>query len=668
MNFYRHLPLLFTAACALTSSAQVTHDSVRTPSAPPTPPPAVIAPAHVPSSPSLRAAATLHDIGDPTPEEQLYIEMINRARANPSDEAALFAATTDQEILLNYQFFGVDLLLMQQQFALIPPAPPVAPSAALTQAARRHSQDMLDHSFQGHVGSDGSTFDQRVSQAGYSYSTVAENVYANADSVFHGHAGFEVDWGPGVGGMQTPPGHRNTIHSASYREVGVGVIFGQNTPSEPIAGSREVGPSLVTQEFATRQGATPLITGVAYFDLNENNFYDIGEGIGGVNVSVSDTTTQAITARSGGYAVPVSGNGTYTVTFSGPGVTTTTEEITVSSLENRKVDFRPAYTPPTITGPASPAVNSANSYSASPVPAASAYQWRSFQLVPAQLEGAEAGTTTVAMNIFGGYDPLETVIKRTGAYSFHLRTPNGAVREQSFTLNARYLATADSVLRFHSRLRWVTATTFARVLISTDDGATWTEVYSQAGSGDSGESSFQPRTVNLSSYNGSIIRIRFSFNPTGSSYIDADTGWYIDDILLENGLQISNEQLGSESATPSFSFQPTTEASFVLQARARTGHNFLPWGPMLNVQSVVGSTPPVFNLSSISIENGRAFIDVDLRSGTAPAGWTLQSKSTLTENWATASTTFEVISPARVRFNVLTRTSDSQQFYRVVTN
>ena len=89
---------------------------------------------------------------------------------------------------------------------------------------------------------------------------------------------------------------------------------------------------------------------------------------------------------------------------------------------------------------------------------------------------------------------------------------------------------------------------------------------------------------------------------------------------------------------------------------------------MLNVQSVVGTTPAVFNVSSFSIQNGRAFIEVDLQSGTPPTSWTLQSKSTLTENWATASTTFEVLSPTRVRFNVLTRSSDSQQFYRVITN
>ena len=188
-------------------------------SAPPTAPPIEHRPAVVPEG-SLHSSAVTYSIGDPTPEEQLYIEMINRARANPVAEAQTFATTTDAEVIANYDFYQVDLGLMQQQFAVIPPAPPVAPNAQLAEAARRHSADMLQNSFQEHVGSDGSNPGQRVQAAGYPIRLVGENVYANGRSVFHGHTAFEVDWGPGPGGMQTPPGHRNSIHSPDFREIG----------------------------------------------------------------------------------------------------------------------------------------------------------------------------------------------------------------------------------------------------------------------------------------------------------------------------------------------------------------------------------------------------------------------------------------------------------------
>jgi hypothetical protein len=677
MNAHCYLRIWIIASIGMVSAlAEPTASTIdRLPTAPPEPPPIIEAPldSAAATEPRLRAAATIYSIGDPTPEEQLYVEMINRARANPVAEGLLLATTTDPEVLSAYDFFNVDLALMQAQFATNPPAQPLALNAQLITAARRHSQDMFENSFQGHTGTDGTQPRDRVTQSGYSWQSIGENVYASARSVFHGHAGFEVDWGFGPGGMQTPPGHRNSIHHALFREIGVGVLFGENEP-EPgssIPGSGSVGPQLVTQELATRQGATPLITGVVYFDLNGNNFYDLGEGIGGVNVSATGTATQAVTARSGGYALPVPGNGVYTVTFSGANIANFTQLVTVAASQNQKLDFRPTYTTPTLSGTTSPTINNPNAYSISPVPAASAYQWRSFQLVTPTVEGAEGGpaTDTVTVSKFGTYNVFETVTKKSGSYSFHLATPQNGIREQSFVLNARYMATDSSTLRFQSRLAWVTTSTFAIVQVSTDDGATWQEVYRQAGTSSSGERSFVARSVNLAPFAGSIIRLRFSFLPTGSTYIETDfeTGWFIDDILVDGGLQIANQEISAVLTAPTFAFQPTAEADFVLQARARTGHEFLPWGPMLNVHSIQGTvTPPTLSVSSISLEAGRAYIEVDVVSGSVSGTPTLQSKRNLTDTWSTASAAPEVVSPTRFRFNVATQSEVPHQFFQVV--
>ena len=676
MNVQTRLLNLIGVGCAvLNAMAEPQLSSPESTASAPPSPPAIVISTQSATEPSYRTAATFYSIGEPTPEEQLYIEMINRARANPQGEALIFATTTDPEVLSNYEFFGVNLLLMQQQFAIIQPAPPVAPNAQLTAAARRHSQDMLNKSFQGHVGSDGSTFAQRITQAGYVYSTIAENVYAAAESVFHGHAGFEVDWGFGPGGMQSPPGHRNTIHNALFREVGVGVVFGENQPApgSQIPGSDDVGPSLVTQEFGTRQGSTPLITGVAYYDANTNNFYDIGEGIGGVNVTVSGTTTQAITAQSGGYAVPVSGNGNYTVTFSAPGFTTTQLPVAVVSGRNQKVDFRPIYTPPAVIGTASPAINGPNQYTIAPVPGAVAYQWRSFQLLPAALEGAESGTAnTVTINQSTGYNVFEPIISRSGNYSFHLAFTSAGVREQTITLNPRYIATENSTLRFYSRLGFATSTTYAKVHVSRDDGATWQEVFSQQGlTGSANETSFVARSVNFAPFAGSTIKVRFSFLPTGSSYVNVNegVGWYLDDIQLEGSFQIANEQISSESATPAFTFQPTATGNYVLQARARATHLPLPWGPERHVTAVEGQVvPPELRIGNITIANGRALIDVDVVSGSVPTAWVLQSKRTLTEQWSNASMQPTALSATRFRFDLLARGSEAKYFYRVGAN
>src|SRR5439155_4375540 len=147
-----------------------------------------------------------------------------------------------------YSAFGVNLILMQTQFALIPPAPPLSMNSTLLTAARAHSQNMLQNNYQGHTGPDGSL---STRLAGYTSTngnwSLGENVYSYCKSVWYGHAGFEVDWGGTVatGGMQSPPGHRQNIHSATFREVGVGVVLGSN------GGSAGVGPQLVTQDFGT---------------------------------------------------------------------------------------------------------------------------------------------------------------------------------------------------------------------------------------------------------------------------------------------------------------------------------------------------------------------------------------------------------------------------------
>ena len=194
---------------------------------------------------TLAPGAQQYSIGNPTNEEQAYLEMINRARAHPAAEGVLLATTTDPRVLQAYAAFGVNLVLMRAQMAAIAPLPPLAMNAQLNSVARAHSQDMLANHFQGHVGSDGRNLTARIIASGYTAGASAsfgENVFSHAVSPFHGHACLEVDWGgsAGSGGMQVPPGHRNNIHSSTFREIGIGVALGSN---------QGVGPQLVTQDF-----------------------------------------------------------------------------------------------------------------------------------------------------------------------------------------------------------------------------------------------------------------------------------------------------------------------------------------------------------------------------------------------------------------------------------
>lgn len=292
-----------------------------------------------------------HSIGQPTDLEQQNLEMINRARRSASEEAIRLRDTTDPHVVAAMTYFQVDPVLLVEQFGELPESlPPLAFNENLLAAARLHSWDMLWNEFQGHVSSADppppnepfDTLPQRIQRQGYQYQTIGENVFAYAQSVWHAHAGFNIDWGTGaqgsIGGMQNPPGHRLAIHHAGYREIGIGLVEGSSGP---------VGPMLVTQNFGVEIGRDqPFITGAAWEDLDGNDFYDPGEGLAGIVVTVDGNRFGAVTAGSGGYAVPVPGNGVYTVRFGAPGFPGWIAEVTVTNGHSVKLDYRLDQIPP----------------------------------------------------------------------------------------------------------------------------------------------------------------------------------------------------------------------------------------------------------------------------------------------------------------------------------
>ncbi len=619
---------------------------------------------------TLRGVSSAYSIGDPSAEEQLYLELINRARAGPVTEGSILANITDPQVTADYLGFGIDLNLMRSQFAAIAPAQPLAFSSALALAAKGHSEDMFTNVFQDHVGTDGSTLKDRITNVGF-FGSAAENVYANAKSVLHGHAAFEVDWGGAAqnGGMQSPPGHRENSHNPVFREVGIGVVLGVNSvPGKtPLS---QVGPEVVTEDFGVAQYSTPLITGVAYYDLNRNAFYDVGEGIGNIHVTVDGQNYEAFTARSGGYAIPVTGNGTYTVTFAGNGFDPFTKTVQVVGSKNVKLDFSPAYVAPVITGPSVPALERDNAYLVSSVAGATEYQWRSFQRQSAASEGAENDSTRLSIAQTGTYDAIEGIVVKHGLFAFHLVTPAAGAVSQYITLSPNYMVGSASSLNFQSELGYATTDQHAQVQVSPDAGATWQTVYDQSGNPDAPETDWSGRTVNLSSYTGKSLRIRFAFEFIRGNYFDSTSldpvvGWLIDDIQF-NGLQeITNEQIGTV-VNNAFNFHPAVLGDFSLQVRARTGHNFLDWGPALPIRSGTPSGAPQLHIRLSMVTGGQLQFMVDLAGGAAPTGVTLEAGDTLNGSWNEQPATVQTISSTQ--YQVLLGAPTTSRFYRIRAN
>jgi uncharacterized protein YkwD len=102
-----------------------------------------------------------------------------------------------------------------------PPAPPLTLSAALTRAARAHSQDMAAHGFFSHAGSHGSSPGQRVMRAGYRWRLVGENIASGVQTPR-----------AAVDGWLASPHHCANIMTAGFRELGV--AFAVNTANDQV--------------------------------------------------------------------------------------------------------------------------------------------------------------------------------------------------------------------------------------------------------------------------------------------------------------------------------------------------------------------------------------------------------------------------------------------------
>ena len=94
-----------------------------------------------------------------------------------------------------------------------PATAPLAWSCKLETAAVGHSTDMASNDFFSHTGSDGQSVGTRATRAGYTWSTVGENIAAGYSSVSSVMAGW-------LGS----PGHCANIMRSSYTEIGTAKI------------------------------------------------------------------------------------------------------------------------------------------------------------------------------------------------------------------------------------------------------------------------------------------------------------------------------------------------------------------------------------------------------------------------------------------------------------
>ena len=148
------------------------------------------------------------------PKEAVASTDDNTVRTCPSSDPVDPPLSSDEKRILD----------LQNQARTSRGKPALCVHSALTDAARAHSQDMLNREYFSHTSPDGETVKQRLESSGYtfnrsSYYAYGENIawgagspYATADYLFKG-------W------MQSKQ-HKRNILKDDFREVGIGVKTG----------------------------------------------------------------------------------------------------------------------------------------------------------------------------------------------------------------------------------------------------------------------------------------------------------------------------------------------------------------------------------------------------------------------------------------------------------
>ena len=239
--------------------------------------------------------------------EQYLLELINRGRADPAAEAARY---------------GIDLNEGLPSGAIsFDPKPPLAPNPELIDAARAHSQWMIDTDLFSHTGAGSSSPGDRMAAAGYDFQAPwgwGENIAWSGTTApsldpltttaeRHGALFVDADY--------DGRGHRLNLMDPNFREIGPGIILGDFL---------SYNAEMITEDFAytTTPGVDGFLTGVVYDDtlVTQDSFYTPGEGLGGVTITATrasdGATYQATTWSSGGYSLGLPA-GTYPLTAQG---------------------------------------------------------------------------------------------------------------------------------------------------------------------------------------------------------------------------------------------------------------------------------------------------------------------------------------------------------------
>lgn len=242
--------------------------------------------------------------------DQFMLELINRARLNPQVEA-------DRLIPNGELNEGVPAIYTISTT----PKQPLAFNPYINQAAKDHSDWMLNNDIFSHTGVNGTSSKERMENAGYNLIApwgTGENIAWKGTTGNVNFNQFVIDNYEALFIDENYPnrGHRVTILNDDFQEIGISNIQGLFTTNNITYNS-----VMTTQDFAYSRQEGAFLTGVIYNDATiDDDFYTVGEGIGGISITATKVDSGEIftteNATPGGYSLLLP-RGTYQVSFIG---------------------------------------------------------------------------------------------------------------------------------------------------------------------------------------------------------------------------------------------------------------------------------------------------------------------------------------------------------------
>jgi hypothetical protein len=235
---------------------------------------------------------------------------------------------------------------------------------------------------------------------------------------------------------------------------------------------------------------------------------------------------------------------------------------------------------------------------------------------------------------------------------------------QFLQLNEMLLPSTNSTVSFASQLAYATSDETAHLQASTNNGASWNDLFEEAGSNGSGESSFTPHTLSLSNYAGQLTLLRFNFAFTGGGYYpqsDNYVGWNIEDFAVTNVQQ----QAVSIIDTSNFTFTPTQSGTYYFQAQPVIFSQFpLGFGPL---KQVTVTTTPAITMNAPVLTNNQILLNFNVINiaNITPATFSLLQANTLRSGWITNTTAIFTTNTAGSSYRFTTTNNMVTRFYQV---